>query len=171
MSRSTTRSTSFLVLSCQNHSPEDGECQSLHRSHWQTTWFSQNGPAYADSARLAGDRNPHATIKADWVRPGLFASLVDFDSYWSGDALRRSSKFTTDDVPQLEHYRDIGYFRDIPPICADLGELVAGTKPGREREDEFTVACNLGIALDDMATAPLVLRRARDRGLGRVLPL
>ena len=108
-------------------------------------------------------RKPHATIRPEWVRPGLFASLVDYDSYWSREALRKASKFTTDDVPQLEHYREVGYFQDIPPIHADLGELVSGTKPGREREEEFTVACNLGLALDDMA-AEIGRASCRERG-------
>ena len=33
-------------------------------------------------------KTPHATIQADWLEPGCFASAVDYDSYWSGDALR-----------------------------------------------------------------------------------
>jgi ornithine cyclodeaminase/alanine dehydrogenase-like protein (mu-crystallin family) len=116
-------------------------------------------------------RMPHATIKPGWFEPGGFASLVDFDSYWHPDALREADKFCTDDVPQLEHYREAGYFQDIPPIYADLGELVTGQKPGREKETERTVACNLGLALDDMATAPLIYRRALERGIGTWLPL
>jgi len=74
-------------------------------------------------------------------------------------------------VPQLEHYREVGYFQDIPVIHADLGELVTGRKPGRESETERTMACNLGLALDDMATAPLIYRRARELGIGTWLPL
>ena len=116
-------------------------------------------------------RVPHATIKPGWFGPGSFASLVDFDSYWHPDALREADKFCTDDVPQLEHYREAGYFQDIPPIYADLGELVTGQKPGRETEAERTLACNLGLALDDMATAPLIYRRALERGIGTWLPL
>ena len=76
-------------------------------------------------------RQPHATIQPGWLAQGAFASLVDFDSYWHPDALHEASKFTTDDVPQLHHYRDIGYFQNIPPIHADLGELVTARKPGR----------------------------------------
>jgi ornithine cyclodeaminase/alanine dehydrogenase-like protein (mu-crystallin family) len=33
------------------------------------------------------------------------------------------------------------------------------------------MACNLGIALDDMAAGPLVYRRAIEKGLGTWLPL
>ena len=111
-------------------------------------------------------RKPHATIKAGWLKEGAFASLVDFDSYWDGAAMKETSKFCTDDVPQLEHYRSIGYFQNIPPIYASVGELVAGKKRGRENARERTMTCNLGLALDDMATAPIVYKRAVERGVG-----
>src|SRR5207244_11593754 len=78
-------------------------------------------------------RKPHATSQSGWLREGAFASLVDFDSYWHPSALHEADKFCTDDVPQLHHYRDIGYFQNIPPIHADLGELVTGRKPGRQQ--------------------------------------
>ena len=114
---------------------------------------------------------PHATLQPGWLEPGAFASLVDFDSYWTPAALHEVDKFCTDDVPQLEHYRKMGYFRDIPPIHADLAELVAGRKPGREAPTERTMACNLGLALEDVAVAPIVYRRATEQGVGTVLPL
>ena len=116
-------------------------------------------------------RKPHATIQRGWLREGAFASLVDFDSYWHPAALHEADKFCTDDVSQLHHYRDIGYFQDIPPIHADIGELVTRRKPGRQKEGERTIACNLGLALDDMATAPLIYQRALEKGIGRWLPL
>ena len=114
---------------------------------------------------------PHATIKAGWLQEGAFASLVDFDSYWDGPAMKETSKFCTDDVPQLESYRSIGYFQDIPPIYASVGELVTGKKSGREGARERTMTCNLGLALDDMATAPIVYKRAVERGVGTWLKL
>lgn len=116
-------------------------------------------------------RKPHATIQRAWLQEGAFASLVDFDSYWHPAALHEADKFCTDDVPQLHHYRDIGYFQDIPPIHADLGELVTGRKPGRQNPEERTIACNLGLALDDMATAQLIYQRALEKGIGTWLPL
>jgi len=114
---------------------------------------------------------PHATIQAGWLDAGAFASLVDYDSYWSRAALGEADKFCTDDVPQLEHYRSLGYFQDIPPIYGTVGELVTGQKPGRQSPGERTITCNLGLALDDMATAPIIYRRAVARGMGRWLPL
>jgi len=116
-------------------------------------------------------KKPHATIQAGWWDAGAFASLVDFDSYWHPDALKETDKFCTDDVPQLRHYQEVGYFQDIPPVYADLGELVAGKKPGRETPAERTIACNLGLAMDDMAVAPTLYQRAVDAGIGTWLPL
>ena len=116
-------------------------------------------------------RQPHATIQKGWFSEGSFASLVDFDSYWHPDALREIDKFCTDDIPQLEHYRGLGFFQHIPPVHAEIADLVAGRKPGRESRKERTIACNLGLALDDIAVAPLIYRRALESGTGTWLPL
>jgi len=114
---------------------------------------------------------PHATIQADWLDEGAFASLVDYDSYWSREALAQAAKFCTDDIPQLKLYQSMGYFQNIPPIHADLGELVTGKKQGRENSRERTMTANLGLAIDDMAVAPLIFARAKEKGIGTWLPL
>ena len=116
-------------------------------------------------------KHPAPSIEAGWLRPGAFASAVDFDSYWTGAALAEFDKITTDDRAQFHYYKAAGYFQQTPDPCADLGEIVAGLQPGREREDERTLAVNLGLALDDMAVAPAIFRRAQARGLGTWLPL
>lgn len=127
----------------------------------------------ADLVVTAGPilKKPHATIKAGWLREGAFASLVDYDTYWDRPALAELDLFCTDDVPQLRHYQEMGYFQDIPPIHADLGELAVGSKPGRRDARQRTASANLGLALDDMAVAPLVYRRALKMGFGTWLPL
>ena len=114
---------------------------------------------------------PHATIQADWLDEGAFASLVDYDSYWSRAALAQAAKFCTDDIPQLRLYQSMGYFQNIPPIHADLGELITGKKKGRETPGERTMTANLGLAIDDMAVAPLIFARAKEKGIGTWLPL
>lgn len=114
---------------------------------------------------------PHATIQAGWMEEGGFASLVDFDSYWHPDALKEVNKFCTDDLAQFNYYKSVGYFQDVPPVHADLGELASGKKPGREAPSERTIACNLGLAIDDMAVAPLIYQKAKDQGIGTWLPL
>ena len=51
-------------------------------------------------------------------------------------------------------------------IKAELGEVLVGMHPGREHEDELTVFKSFGIAVEDLASAELVVRRARERGIG-----
>jgi ornithine cyclodeaminase/alanine dehydrogenase-like protein (mu-crystallin family) len=51
-------------------------------------------------------------------------------------------------------------------IKAELGEVLAGVRPGREHDDELTVFKSLGIAVEDLAAAELVVRRAREQGVG-----
>jgi ornithine cyclodeaminase/alanine dehydrogenase-like protein (mu-crystallin family) len=116
-------------------------------------------------------KNPDPPIPAGWLKPGSFASLVDFDSYVQGAALKEADKITTDDHSQMNYYRESGYFRNTPDAYADLGEIVAGKKPGRESSTERIISINLGLALDDMATAKLVYRKAMELGKGTVLPL
>ena len=85
--------------------------------------------------------------------------------------MKQAAKFCTDDIPQLRLYQQMGYLRDIPDIHADLGELATGRKPGRERPEERTMTVNLGLALVDMALAPLLFQKAVDKGIGAWLPL
>ena len=116
-------------------------------------------------------KHPKPTIGKDWLRHGAFASAVDFDSYWKPEALAQFDKLSTDDHAQFQYYKSTGYFQNTPNPYADLGEIVAGIKPGRQQESERTMAMNLGLALDDMAVAPEIYRRAKERGIGTWLKL
>jgi ornithine cyclodeaminase/alanine dehydrogenase-like protein (mu-crystallin family) len=97
-------------------------------------------------------KQPSPVIEPGWLAEGAFASPVDFDSYWQGDALKEADKLATDDLAQMEYYRKSGYFTDTPRPYADLGEIVAGKRPGRERAEERTICINLGLALDDIGS-------------------
>jgi ornithine cyclodeaminase/alanine dehydrogenase len=115
---------------------------------------------------------PHATIQAGWMEKGAFASLVDFDSYFSRDALKQADKWTTDHIGQYNYYKDQGgYFKECPEVYAELGELVTGKKKGREYPEERTFAANLGLAMDDMVVAPLIYQRAKEKKIGTWLSL
>ena len=116
-------------------------------------------------------KKPHATIQAGWLDAGAFASLVDYDSYWQPAAMHEADKFCTDDINQFQMARQGGYFPDIPEVHADLGELATGKKPGRETPEERTMTANLGLALNDMAVAPLIYQKAKEKGIGTWLDL
>jgi ornithine cyclodeaminase len=55
-------------------------------------------------------------------------------------------------------------------IAADLGELVLGSRSGRQGVDEITVFKSVGLAVEDMIVAQRVLARAEASGVGLSLP-
>jgi ornithine cyclodeaminase/alanine dehydrogenase-like protein (mu-crystallin family) len=58
-----------------------------------------------------------------------------------------------------------------PATATELGEIVVGTRPGRERDDELTVYKSMGTVIEDVAAAGVVLRRAEALGAGtRIAP-
>ncbi|MHB1191492.1 MAG: ornithine cyclodeaminase family protein [Longimicrobiales bacterium] len=116
-------------------------------------------------------KHPRPTLPAGWLAPGAFATALDFDSYWTPEALAEADLLATDDHAQLEHYRSIGYFARTPTPYADLGELVTGRKAGRASDDQRTMSINLGLAIEDVATARMVYQRATAARVGVELAL
>jgi ornithine cyclodeaminase/alanine dehydrogenase len=134
---------------------------------------AQEAVTGADIVVTAGPihKRPVPTIEKEWFKPGCLGLPIDFDSYWHPAALHLADKFYVDDTGQFSYYRTVGYFQDVPPVLGDLGQLVTGQVPGRERDDERIISMNLGLALEDMATAVNVYRLALAKGIGTVLPL
>jgi ornithine cyclodeaminase/alanine dehydrogenase-like protein (mu-crystallin family) len=116
-------------------------------------------------------KNPKPVIESSWFKDGSFACALDFDSYWKPEAMRSMNKFCTDDVEQLRYYRQQGYFRDIPDVYAELSEIISGKKRGREGSRERIISMNLGLAIEDMATAKLIYEKAKKTKVGAKLPL
>lgn len=51
-------------------------------------------------------------------------------------------------------------------IAAELGEVLVGEHPGRTGAEELTVFKSLGLGVEDLAAAELVVRKAREQGVG-----
>ena len=56
-------------------------------------------------------------------------------------------------------------------IHAELGEIVSGTRPGRANDRQITLYKSVGVAVEDAAATALVLKLARQRGIGREIEL
>jgi ornithine cyclodeaminase len=56
-------------------------------------------------------------------------------------------------------------------VRAELGEVLAGLKPGRQDEGELTLFRSLGLAIEDIAAAQLAVARALQAGLGTEVEL
>jgi ornithine cyclodeaminase/alanine dehydrogenase-like protein (mu-crystallin family) len=116
-------------------------------------------------------KEPNPAIEGDWLKPGVFASPVDFDSYFKKSSFLNCDKFVTDDISQCLYYKSLGYFKHIPEIYADLGEIAAGIKPGRKSRDEKIICANLGLAIDDVAVAIKIYKKAKVSNIGTWLEL
>ena len=55
-------------------------------------------------------------------------------------------------------------------IRGEIGEVLIGAVPGRTSPEELTVFRSLGLAVEDLAAAEYVVRRARERGVGVEVP-
>jgi alanine dehydrogenase len=92
------------------------------------------------------------------------------------DAILQAAKLVIDDHAQCTHSGEInvpygnGLLSDAD-IHAELGEVVAGEKPGREPGDGITVFDSTGLAIQDVAAAHVVYEGARERDIGTDFPL
>jgi ornithine cyclodeaminase/alanine dehydrogenase len=116
-------------------------------------------------------RHPSPVIVLEWIRPGSFVCTLDFDSYVTAQVFQAADLFATDDVDQLRYYQKSGYFTGVPSDAVDLGKVVAAGSSIRKKASDVVIAANLGLALEDVAVGHEVLRRARAKQAGTILPL
>jgi len=116
-------------------------------------------------------KDSRPVIERSWLAEGVFAAPLDFDSYFTFAALEACDLFCTDDTEQLRYYKAQERIGPTPPIHGDLGEIVAGIKPGRTQASQRIMTMNLGLALEDVATAAKLIERAKAAGIGTTLPL
>jgi ornithine cyclodeaminase len=113
-------------------------------------------------------------LRREWLAPGAHVNSVGYTT--SG---RELDEATVRDALVVVESRESAL---APPpagsgdlegaqVHAELGELVAGTRPGRSGPDELTLYKSVGVGVEDDAAAALALRGAEERGLGTVAEL
>ena len=116
-------------------------------------------------------------VRREWLSPGVHVNSVGLNP-----AGREVDEKTVADALLVVESRESALA--APPagapelvglgpadVHAELGELVAGTKPGRTSLDEITLYKSVGVAVQDVAAAALVLAAARGRSMGRAIEL
>ena len=113
-------------------------------------------------------------VQKRWLAPGAHVNAVG--AFGPGrelhnDTVAASSFFVDRRESAFHEGGDYGLAADagaVGPdhIQAELGEVLVGEHPGRKDDDELTVFKSYGIAVEDLAAAELVVRRARERGVG-----
>ena len=117
-------------------------------------------------------------VKDAWVKKGnLFIHMGSYieEEY---DVVLHANKIIVDDweivkhrkTPVLARMYDEGRIKDSD-IYANLDEIVAGKKKGRETDDERIFFSPIGMAHEDVAVASLVYEQAKKKGIGKKLQL
>ena len=114
-------------------------------------------------------------VKEDWLKPGMHINAVGShrpDLREIDGATLASAKIVVDSREAImAECGDILLAIQEKAITADsvhaeIGEVLAGKKPGRTRSDEITLYKAVGIAIQDVATAYLIYRKALERNVG-----
>jgi len=107
------------------------------------------------------------------LKKGVLGVGLDYDVAWTQDAIRGCDKFLSDDIPQLMYGRSHSkHLQKIPDVIyGELGEVVAGIKPGRENNDERIFSMQMGIGIEDVVVAKSLYDAALNGSAGMRLPL
>jgi ornithine cyclodeaminase/alanine dehydrogenase-like protein (mu-crystallin family) len=119
-------------------------------------------------------------VRGEWLKPGCHVNAIGANRAEvreaDDEAIRRSTFIAVDSKEQAQaEGGDL-----IEPVAhgilswdrvRELGDVVAGKARGRVRSEDITLFKSLGIAIEDVAVGALVYERARDRGIGRTIPL
>ncbi len=109
-------------------------------------------------------REPERPLRRAHLADATVACAVDFDATLSEDLFEDAGMFVVDDVAQYRYYRQQGYFAGYPADAVELAEVLGGRAP---HPPGLRVYVPLGIALEDVAVAAEINRRAAEAGLGR----
>ena len=116
------------------------------------------------------DRKP--VIRSDWIKPGSLVVTIDYDSYVTDEAIGSMDLVLTDDYGQIKDARrNEGKFPGVTRVDSEVAELVAHGTGARTSDEQRILVFNLGIALEDLATAIEILDRAEKADVGTLLPI
>jgi ornithine cyclodeaminase len=108
-------------------------------------------------------------LRAEWLKPGATVIAVGSDGPDKQEldfaVLARADRIVADSLPQCLRLGEIHHAVDLGAITkervsAELGEIAAGLKPGRENDQQLIVCDLTGVGVQDVAAASLVMERA-----------
>ncbi|MCX6673871.1 MAG: alanine dehydrogenase [Methanothrix sp.] len=118
-------------------------------------------------------------VKDSWILPGTHINAIGADAKGKQElqsSLTKRAKVFVDDLAQAVHSGEV----NVPisegvllpeDIYAQIGEVLADKKPGRESETEITIFDSTGLGIQDVATGFAVYEKALQMRRGMKLPL
>ncbi len=124
-------------------------------------------------------KSAEPVLRANWLKSGVHINAAGANGATrreiDAETVLRATVRATDQVEQA--HLEAGEYRDLVAAgrlkwqdIVELGDLLTGKANGRHGPADITLFKSLGIALEDIAFADVILRRARARGVGRPMP-
>lgn len=138
-----------------------------------------DGRAVVDGADIIVTTTPSETpvLRANWLKPGQHITAMGSDAEHKNEIepaiITGASLYVADSLKQtrrlgeLHHAIEVGLVTESA-IFPELGEIIAGRKPGRSGPDDITVADLTGTGIQDTAIATLAVARAAVVGTGTI---
>lgn len=126
-----------------------------------------------EASRLSA---PEPLLRTAWIKPGALVVPYGTMSAVELSLIDIMAKIVVDDWGQcrtgkfgsLRAHVEAGKLSEAT-LHAELGQIVAGLKPGRERSDETILLWHRGLSLSDVALGHAILRKAERLGFGHRL--
>lgn len=119
---------------------------------------------------------PSPILRTDWIAPGALVVPYGTMSAVELSLTGAMDKIVVDDWNQCRQGRFGALRRHVEQgllteanLHGELGQIVAGRRSGRERDDERILFWHRGLATTDLAVGHLLYERAVERGVGTVL--
>lgn len=152
------------------------------------TGMSVRAASYADAVRAgevvcACTHSADPVVRREWLRPGTHINSVGYNTAGrevDGETVAAARVVVESRAAALAPppggSNDLLWpirdgLIDAAHVYAELGEIVSGTRPGRADASQLTLYKSVGVAVEDAAAAALVLRLARERGVGRTIEI
>ena len=164
------------------------KASALAREIAAETGISVRAASFADAVRAADvvcacTHSADPVVQRAWLRDGTHVNSVGFntagrevDGETVAAALLVVESRAAALAPPPGGSNDLQWairdgLIDAAHVHAELGELVSGARPGRADPSQITLYKSVGVAVEDAAAAALVLRLARERGVGRTIEI
>jgi alanine dehydrogenase len=121
---------------------------------------------------------PEPLLKTAWIKPGAFVVPYGTMSAVELSLTDIMDKMVVDDWGQCRKGLPFGALRQHVDsdrlhegnLHAELGQIVAGKRSGRESDEETILFWHRGLSITDIALGHAILTKAQGLGVGRVLP-
>jgi ectoine utilization protein EutC len=154
----------------------DAYCRELRESYGLEA-VAEGGPEeVCRQADVLVTATPSTTpmVRAEWLHPGMHVTALGSDTPGKQEleaaCLGRADRVVVDRLSQcarfgeLSHALAAGIMRETD-VWAELGEVVAGIRPGRDDDQQITICDLTGVGFQDTAIAAFAWARVRENGL------